>query len=258
MSPPPTLRSLLGPCVLESVRTLWFQNESDESKLMLPTGDLAKQWFRSDREFDKVCLDAFGEQLEYIQSSKATATDILAAAAPSSALDWLSLVLLLDQLPRNCYRGNDAKVVFAVFDPIALDITLQAIKVGIPQAPEIKYNMGYRMWFYLPLQHSEDQRIQAMSMKENEGIFTDMQTLMNSPDSSVAEDKNLERRRALLLAGKEAVSSWERNLLDFARIHKVIIDQFGRYPHRNKALGRESTDAEVKYLADGGETFGSG
>lgn len=45
-------------------------------------------------------------------------------------------------------------------------------------------------------------------------------------------------------------------LIDVAYKHKDIIKQFGRYPHRNDALGRESTPEEVKYLEDGANRFG--
>ncbi len=43
--------------------------------------------------------------------------------------------------------------------------------------------------------------------------------------------------------------------LEFEKSHKVIIDRFGRYPHRNALLGRESTPEEIKYLEEGGQTF---
>lgn len=75
----------------------------------------------------------FGEQVQAILSrnGSVTATDIISAASPMSPPGWLGLVLLLDQSPRNCYRGADAKTVFNVFDPLALAVTLQAIDEGI-------------------------------------------------------------------------------------------------------------------------------
>lgn len=52
-----------------------------------------------------------------------------------------------------------------------------------------------------------------------------------------------------------AVQSAE-TLLHFEERHRVIVERFGRYPHRNKVLGRDSTGEEEEYLRDGGETFG--
>jgi len=61
-----------------------------------------------------------------------------------------------------------------------------------------------------------------------------------------------------MLANREGVDKWDKLLVGFAARRKAVIDRFGRYPHRNAALGRESTEEEVSYLADGGETFSSG
>lgn len=48
-------------------------------------------------------------------------------------------MLLLDQVPRNCFRGADAKTAFTVFDPVSIAVTLRAIRDGIPDAPELRY-----------------------------------------------------------------------------------------------------------------------
>ncbi|KAK5661219.1 hypothetical protein OQA88_11111 [Cercophora sp. LCS_1] len=242
--------------VFDKIRNFWFQNAANDEELILPTMDLAKQWFTSDMAFDKLCTDNFSEQLKAVRSGSVSASDLLNAIGPMSPLDWLGLVLLLDQVPRNCFRGPDSKIVFTVFDPVVLDITLRAIEQGIPESPEIRYHPGYRLWFYLPLQHSERRDIHELSVKEHASIFTDMKALMEQPESEV--DEKFRKTREFLLANKEGVTKWEDMLNSFAARHKAVIDRFGRFPHRNEAMGREPTEEEIKYLIEGGETFGSG
>lgn len=205
---------------------------------------------------DVIISDSFSEQLKLIQSGHVTASDLLDSIGPMSPLDWLGLVLLLDQVPRNCFRGPASKIAYTVFDPIALDVTLKAIEQRIPESPEIRYHPGYRLWFYLPLQHSERTDIHELSIKEHASIFTDMKVLMNQPESEV--DEKFKKTRDFLLANKEGVEKWDGMLNSFAARHKAVVDRFGRFPHRNEAMGRELTEEEVRYLAEGGETFGSG
>lgn len=185
-----------------------------------------------------------------------TAPELLDAIGPMSPLDWLGLILLLDQVPRNCFRGPAAKIAFTVFDPVVLDIALKAIEKGIPESPEIRYHPGYRLWFYLPLQHSERRDIHELSIKEHARIFADMKRLIEQPESEV--DEKFRKTREFLLANREGVDKWESMLNGFAARHKAVVDRFGRFPHRNEAMEREPTEEEIKYLAEGGETFSSG
>jgi uncharacterized protein (DUF924 family) len=257
-SPPTPLQHAFNPGVYERIRKFWFEKATNDNELILPPLALAKQWFTSDPEFDNVCRDTFGEQLSLIQSGTVTASDLLNTTPSLKPLDWLGLILLLDQIPRNCYRGSEAKVAFNVFDPIAIAITLRAIEEGIPDTPEIRYHAGYRLWFYLPLQHSEKLEVHELSIKEHVRVLTDMKDLMASSDEAVDGNAKLKECRKFLLENRQAVDKWEDILAGFARRHKTVIDRFGRYPHRNQALGRESTVEEAKYLAEGGETFSSG
>jgi uncharacterized protein (DUF924 family) len=130
----------------------------------------------------------------------------------------LAIILLLDQFTRNIYRGNEK--AFAG-DNIALDLCKQLIdKKQVEHLP-----MEVAAFACMPLQHSEDADIQLLSIKTFDFIHK--------------------------LHGEKA-----KGYADFARIHKKIIDEFGRYPHRNQALGRVSTDAEQKYLEADGHRFG--
>lgn len=178
-------------------------------------------------------------------------------AKPSSPLDWLSIILLLDQISRNCYRGLASRVVFEVFDPLARAIALRAIEDGIPQqSPLIRYRIAYRFWFYLPLMHSEDTAIHQVAFREFERMSNDIQELVDKEEDVSRTGTNELKCRAVLIEHKEAAKGFCANLLDFEKRHKVIIGQFGRYPHRNKALCRIPTKEEESFLEAGGDTFG--
>lgn len=198
----------------------------------------------------------FHHVLEAIRTSNATASDILTAVNPSSPLDWLALVLLLDQVPRNCYRGPESGIVFSVFDPLALDIAQRTIAADIPsQNPLIRYRLAYRFWFYLPLMHSEAASVHESAVKEYEAMAKDIESLL-LPDSSVSSsDQDAQKCRDVLVERREEAEKFCALSLDFEKRHQDIILRFGRYPHRNEALGRTPTAEEKKYLEDGGETF---
>ena len=84
-------------------------------------------------------------------------------------------------------------------------------------------------FLFLPLQHSEalDDQTRAVQLYET--------LAAQSPDPYLESAKNS---------------------LDYAKRHCDIIRRFGRFPHRNAILGRVSTEAEIEFLASGGETFG--
>jgi len=266
-TPSPALQKALNETVFRKIRLFWFAYSADRyNNTMLPPKDLTKKWFSSDPEFDRRCKQKFGSLLELIKAENPTASDLLASVAPSNHLDWLSLILLLDQIPRNCSRGDAAETVFNFFDPLALQIAMEAIKQGIPENDKIRFRAGFRMWFYLPLQHSESRAIHEISLEQHASIFVDIVGLMegNVDDylkkgpAYIKRKIGLHAQRRFLLENREEVDNYVGMLVGFAQKHKDIIDRFGRYPHRNEVLGRESTEEEIKYLAEGGETFSSG
>lgn len=172
-------------------------------------------------------------------------------------MDWLSLIILLDQIPRNSYRGAESKLVFGRFDLLAEEIALQAIKEGIPtQSPYFKYRMAYRTWFHMPLMHSESLAVHEQAITVHEDIARDLNELLARDASTLTEEER--KCHGVLSEQAEAVQTFLSNNYDFEKKHKVIIERFGRYPHRNKALGRVSTPEEIEYLNNGGETFGGG
>jgi uncharacterized protein (DUF924 family) len=127
-----------------------------------------------------------------------------------SAGGALALLLLLDQLPRNLWRGSPR--AFAT-DLLARRVARNAIQAGYDRAG----HGDLRSFFYLPFSHSESPADQAFSM----GLW-----------------EALERE-----TGEDAKS---------ARRHRDVIARFGRFPHRNRALGRETTEAEQAFLDGGG------
>jgi uncharacterized protein (DUF924 family) len=158
------------------------------------------RWFRKDLNFDRSLAARFH------------AAHLLAAERRLD--DWnrtahgaLALQILLDQLPRNVYRGNAH--AWAT-DPLALHLALAAIDAGLDEQVEA----GLRMFCYMALMHSEDIVVQRRSLQ----LFA---ALGGSP-------------------------------LEHAQTHHDIIERFGRFPHRNRALGRVSTPAEKAFLDAGG------
>ena len=135
----------------------------------------------------------------------------------------LARILLLDQVSRNIYRGT-AKA-FA-FDDIALKLCKDAIESG----DDTRLTPIERSFLAMPLQHSEDRESHQLSLS----YFSNLVATARHP----AEEKNL------------------RGNADYAQQHAAIIERFGRYPHRNKVLSRESTPEEVDYLNDGAPRFG--
>ena len=133
----------------------------------------------------------------------------------------LALILLTDQFPRNIYR--DSARAFA-FDARALGWSKTAIALGSDR----QCRPVERVFLYLPLEHSEHRDDQAESVR---------------------------RFEALAAAAGPAVKSSFDSFLDFARRHREIVDRFGRFPHRNVALGRQSTAAETAFLKQPGSRF---
>ncbi|MBS0336646.1 MAG: DUF924 domain-containing protein [Proteobacteria bacterium] len=144
------------------------------------------------------------------------------AAARGELAGWkdaadsaLALIVLTDQFPRNMFRGEAR--AFAT-DPIALAIASNVIANG--------WDAGMRpverMFVYLPYEHSE--------------VLTD-------------QEKSL--RLFEPLGAFEAT----KDTPDFARRHWEIVKRFGRFPHRNAALGRPGTPEETEFLKQPGSGF---
>lgn len=161
----------------------------------------AGKWFNGGVAFDEACRTRFGE-LHHLAAQREL------DGWMRDAEGALALLLLLDQIPRNIFRGSAH--AFAT-DPLARLHASTAIAAGF----DAQADPALRLFFYLPFEHSE---------------------AMVDQDRAVALFKSI---------GPGAY-------LDYAVIHRDVIAKFGRFPHRNRALGRESTPEEQAWLNAGG------
>ena len=122
----------------------------------------------------------------------------------------LALILVLDQFPRNMFRGT-ARAFSS--DPPALAAARKMTEKGFDRL----LTPAERTFAYLPFQHAEDLAAQ---------------------------------RRALELCG-----ALDAGVFGYAKRHYEIIARFGRFPHRNSILGRESTAEELEFLRGPGSSF---
>ena len=150
------------------------------------------------------------------------------SAASGELNDWLAtargrlaLIILTDQFPRNIYR--DTARAFS-FDPKALVWCLE----GLNRRVDIELRPIERVFFYLPLEHAESRQYQQQSVE----CFSRLSAAVPLEQKSVFED-----------------------YLNFALRHREITERFGRFPHRNRILERESTLEELAFLSEPGSSF---
>jgi uncharacterized protein (DUF924 family) len=191
---------------VDSILEFWFGKPGE---LDSEYGQFRKVWFQKQAAFDARIREQF-------------LTDYQRAAAGdyhhwhTQPRPCLALILLLDQFPRNLFRGQpqsfatDAQAVAATQQAIAQNYEAQLIPVE-------------RFFLYLPLEHSE---------------------ALHHQDQCVARFEQLVETAPDLQHG-----------LDYAHRHRDIIARFGRFPHRNAILGRSSTPAEIEFLQQPGSRF---
>jgi uncharacterized protein (DUF924 family) len=127
----------------------------------------------------------------------------------------LSAIIVLDQFSRNIYR--DSSIAFNA-DRLALNWSLSGIEAGMDK----QLRPIERVFFYLPLQHAESRDMQRRSVV----LYRHLLAQVPAPHRET-------------FAG----------FLDYAERHATVIEQFGRFPHRNEVLGRVSTAEELEYLS---------
>ena len=157
------------------------------------------RWFVRDEAFDEACRARFLATYEAAARGDLAEWELTAEGA-------LAMVLVLDQFPRNMFRGT--RRVYAT-DPLALLAAERAVERRFDEAVEPEL----RRFFYMPFMHAEDLSAQERSVSLNEAL------------------------------GDAESIRW-------ARHHRDIVARFGRFPHRNALLGRESTAEEAAYLAE--------
>lgn len=156
-----------------------------------------KQWFEKDEAFDA------GVRQRFLALHERLAEEPVAAFL-TDAPTALAAVIVLDQMPRNMFRGTPR--AFAT-DPKALELADALVARGLDSG----LTKHERLFLYLPFEHAESREAQARSVALIAGL------------------------------GDPELAKW-------AELHKVVIDRFGRFPHRNAALGRPSTPEEIEFL----------
>jgi uncharacterized protein (DUF924 family) len=187
------------------ILTFWFGDPQDNQHYY---DAWHKRWFTPDPQFDLTIRERFLADYQL--------------AADRRLMEWqqtprpgLALVVLLDQFPRNMFRGDPR--AFAT-DSLAREVTTHLIHHGLDQ----QLLPVERSFVYLPFMHSE--------------ILADQQR-------SVALFRRLAQERPYL------------NSVSYAVRHQEIVERFGRFPHRNTVLGRPSTPEEVEFLRQPDASF---
>jgi uncharacterized protein (DUF924 family) len=173
-----------------------------------PPGDPGREqrrgiWFNGPAEFDEAVRAGFLADHEAAAAGACSAWE-------ETPLGALALLLLLDQVPRNAFRGTPAAYRS---DALAREVAGRALARGFDRrVPPV-----WRMFFYLPLFHSEDIADQRRALELSAAMPRD-------PDRPEGRGEG--------------------------RRHHDVIARFGRFPHRNAILGRPSTPEELAYLAE--------
>ena len=154
---------------------------------------------------------------------------LLQAAGRGEVNNWIdtprgamALILTLDQFPRHIHRGSAQAFDL---DPKALHLC----QLGVERGLDEKLSCVERGFFYLPMEHAEDLQVQEQGV-----------ALMHANTRS----------------GPPELREYLENATTYGELHRDIIAQFGRFPHRNEVLGRASTEQEIAYLNGGGQRFG--
>jgi len=201
------------------VREFWFgksltgpsQGQAEVASRALALSRRARLWFEANPQL-------VGQQDELIRTKFG---NLLERAGQGELAAWadsprrrLSLIILLDQFARHIFRGTPHAFEY---DPQALSLTLS----GMQSAADAALNVIERIFFYMPLQHAESLEVQDESVSAYRRLVTD------SP--------------------VELRSTFE-GAVQWAEQHREVIRQFGRFPHRNRLLGRSNTTEEDAYL----------
>lgn len=194
-----------------TILEFWFGNTADDTATAQAQ---QKLWWSKNAAVDADIRTRFGALVE--------------TAVTGTLDDWaqdargrLALILLFDQFPRNMYR--DTPRAFAC-DARAEKLAL----AGIANGADRTLRAIERVFFYLPLEHSESAELQERSV----ALFT-----------------------ALAAGVPEADRKTFAGYVDYAVRHRDVIHRFGRFPHRNHILGRDSTPEETTFLKQPGSSF---
>lgn len=195
----------------EAVLDFWFGPLDADGRA---SSERSARWWRKSEAFDAEIRDGFGRLHSEVVAREHAAWE----ETPRGAL---ALVVVLDQLSRNMFRGSPG--MYAT-DEEACALADRAITRAFDQ----ELHGSERTFLYMPFMHCE-------SLEEQERCCALFAAMAEATDGAGAKDA----------AGS----------LDFARRHRDIVARFGRFPHRNAILGRESTAEELAFLQEPGSSF---
>jgi uncharacterized protein (DUF924 family) len=196
---------------IDEVLDFWF---GELNELGCSSPEHRKRWWTKSDAFDEVIRSQFLGDYEAIVAGDREAWRNTAHGA-------LAFIIVLDQFSRNMFRGTPK--MFAA-DELARDVCCEGIDAGF----DTELSFDERVFFYLPLEHSEE----IANHRQCIDLFN-----------------------VLLDCCPEPLEADAKNYLGFAQRHKAIIDRFGRYPHRNETLGRPSTPEEIQFLKEPNSSF---
>ena len=197
---------------IDAILQFWFEGIDDAAPIDKRKRPFQK-WFAKDAALDQEIRQRFEADLNNALAGKYKDWE-------RSAKGALALVLLYDQFTRNMYR--DTPGMYAG-DASAQELTLWLTA----DKKERKLNFIERIFVYMPLMHAEDIATQRLSVR----YFSQL-----VEESKVKNPRNIH---------------YYTYSLDYANRHRAIIERFGRFPYRNKILGRTSTPEEIEFLNDG-------
>lgn len=189
---------------IHEILDFWF---GDLGQADLPSSDRTQLWFGEDDSLKLAMMQKYGEDFSEVIAGKR-------ASWAESARGCLCLILFYDQFSR-CFYRHSAKA-FA-YDSLAQSLCLEGIEHGQDQT----LTLIERVFFYMPLVHSEHSEHQEKSIR----LFQQLVGLSMQETTQVYQ---------LFLA--------------YAYAHFRVIKEFGRFPQRNILLGRQSTQAEEAFL----------
>jgi len=174
-----------------------------------------KLWFTGGQDNDEIIRERFGDLVVQAREGKLGHWEDMSEGAHGG----LAFIILLDQFCRMLYRGTERAYNC---DNKALDVTLRMIEGGLDR----ELNRTQRLFAYLPLEHAECLQMQEKCVQMFKTLATD-----------IHNDVKEEEEEQLVKMG-----------LVLAEEHLVVIQQFGRFPKRNKPLGRVNTPEEDEFL----------
>lgn len=201
---------------MNEILIYWFNGLNDETAIDKKAPP-ANKWFTKDKQMDEEIRERF--EADLIKASQGTYKDW--EETPGGRL---SLVILWDQFARNIYRNTPQ--MFAT-DAQAVTLSLKSIR----DHSDHQLSLIQRLFLYMPLMHAEDLKIQKKSLQQFQNLVDEV------------KDKNPLNR------------TYYEETLNYAKRHFSIIVRFGRFPHRNAILGRESTLVELEFLKQPGSSF---